>query len=107
MHEWHPVIASTKTEGEGVGATRLLTLADGAKVLERLESMDAEARSYSYRFLEHPLPVDDYTGTIAVSSGDDGTATVTWSSTFAPKGVPEAEAQEIIGGIYTAGLDAL
>jgi hypothetical protein len=107
LHEWHPVIASVEAEGEGVGSTRLLNLADGATVLERLESSDDAARTYSYRFVEHPLPVDDYAGTLAVSSNDDGSSTVTWSSTFEPKGVSEAEAQEIIGGIYSAGLDAL
>ncbi len=105
IHEWHPAIAKTDTEGEGVGALRTLTLGDGAQIKERLDSV--EAMRYGYTFLEHPLPVDEYHGNIGVTDNGDGTSTVTWGANFVAKGASDEEAKEVIAGIFKAGLDAL
>ncbi len=107
IHEWHPAIDKTVAEGEDVGAIRTLTLGDGATLKEELESYDSAARSYSYRFVEHPFPVDDYHGKISVSDNGDGTSTVTWSGSFLAKGVSDDEARQMFEGVYQAGLDAV
>lgn len=107
IHEWHPAIEKTEAEGDAVGAFRRLTLGDGAQIKEELTRWDGTERVYSYRFVEHPFPVDDYEGTIAVAGNDDGTSTITWSATLVPKGVSADEAREMFEGVYTAGLDAV
>ena len=68
FHEWHPAIAS-QDELEG-GRVRALHLDGGGTVVETL--LDEGERSYSYRIDESPLPVADYTATLAVLDGDSG-----------------------------------
>lgn len=62
--EWHPAISSSKIENgvaDGApGAIRCLTLADGSMLRECLLALDDANRSFTYRFEEAALPVDDY-----------------------------------------------
>jgi hypothetical protein len=50
--------------------------------------------------------VSDYSSRLWVEPSDQGAA-ITWSSTFEAQGVSESEAEELIAGIYRAGLDAV
>lgn len=106
LERWHPAVSRSETDGTGVGAVRDLHLAGGGLLRERLENLDAAGRSLRYTILEGPLPVQDYVSTLRVSGGD-GRSTVHWSSEFAPAGASEAEAVEVIEGIYAAGFDKL
>jgi hypothetical protein len=103
---WYPGIDSC-TEEQINGAThrRLLT-GDGNQFLERLVGSNDASMEYSYSIEEGPLPVADYESTLSVSD-EGGKARVTWSSNFAPKGVSEDEAKEVIVGIYDGGLQAI
>lgn len=103
------VEAATKSsmEGEGVGALRTLTLPDGAEIVEKLESLDDEAKSLSYSILSGPLPVDGYIANMKISAAGAEACELEWSSTFEPKGVSEAEAREAIEGIYNMGFAGL
>ena len=104
---WHPAIAACDTMLEGEANIRHLTLGDGSKVIERLDSHDDEAKTYVYTILDAgPLPIKNYQATIKVS-GDGPTSEVIWSSEFEPHGAPEADAQAAISGVYTAGFGAL
>jgi len=108
LPEWHPAVVRSEAEGEGVGATRTLSLAGGGSIVEKLESVDEDGYVYSYSILSGPLPVADYKATIRVKPGDDGKhSVVEWSSEFTPKGVPESAAADAIAGVYQAGLDNL
>jgi hypothetical protein len=101
---WHPGIAGCAPQ-EG-GEVRELSLPDGSKIVER--NMGQTDRSYTYRILDPgPLPVSDYEATIAVRDGDGGGSVVDWRATFTAVGAPEAEAEQVIGGIFDGGLDAL
>ncbi len=105
---WHPAITKSESEGDGVGATRTLTLAGGGQVVEKLEKVDEDERVYTYSILSGPLPVADYVATIRVRPGKDGkNSVVEWSSEFRPKGVSEKAAMDAIAGVYQAGLDNL
>jgi hypothetical protein len=87
---------------------RTLTTKDGAVIVEKLTQWDDAGHAYGYAILESPLPVANYVSTIAVKDGAEaGTAAITWSSTFDPKGASEADASKVIGGIYDAGLSSL
>lgn len=101
---WHPAVASSTATGTQPGATRLLTLGDGATISEKLLSMDVKNHSYSYSILKSPLPVKNYKSTVQLSATPDGKTLMKWSSTFEAAGAEDAKAKEVIQGIYDAGL---
>jgi len=103
---WHPAVAACEESTKDGATYRTLTLADGAKLVEKLVERDDAARSYIYTIEEGPLPVAGYRSTIKVVPSENG-STLDWSGTFDAKGVSDSEAVEIITGIYQAGLDAL
>ena len=103
FHEWHPAIAS-QDELEG-GRVRALHLDGGGTVVETL--LDESERSYSYRIDDSPLPVADYTATLAVLAGDSGGCVVEWRAEFQAAGASDEEAEQVISGIFRAGLDVL
>ena len=51
--------------GEGIGALRTLTLANGQQIIDRLEGQSP--MSYTYSIVSSPLPVASYTATMAVT----------------------------------------
>ena len=107
--KWHPAVEAC-TPGTRDGAEiRTLTLAGGGGTLvEALVERDDAKMSYTYRILEGPLPVQNYTSTLSVSADDDGDASkIGWRGTFEAKGASDAEASKVIEGIYDAGLAAL
>jgi hypothetical protein len=101
LNKWHPVIAQSEYDpGKKV---RTLTTKDGGKFVEEL--LTEKDKSYSYRILSSPLPVTNYSSTLAVRPLDQNSSEVSWSSEFQPTGVSQAEAQQIVRQIYIAGLD--
>jgi hypothetical protein len=107
VDSWHPAIADCETTQDGEELVRHLTLADGSKVVEQLDSHDDNAKTYVYSILDAgPLPIQNYQAKIEVSGGGSE-STLTWSSQFDPDGVPDAEAQAAISGVYTSGFAAL
>jgi carbon monoxide dehydrogenase subunit G len=107
LDSWHPAVASSEASQDGTSKIRHLTLGDGSIIVERLDSHDEEAQSYTYTIVDAgPLPVRNYQSTIEVTP--DGTnAQVTWSSEFEALGAPEGDAQAAISGVYTGGFAAL
>ncbi len=112
----------SKTEGEKgneIGATRRLTLADGATIDEELYKYDAEKMSYSYRIIAvdvKVLPVTNYSSTLTVSPGADGKgSSLEWGGAFyrgfpnnePPPELSDEAAVKAVGGLYRAGLEAL
>ncbi len=98
------LIKSCECDGNTAGAIRVLTLADGSVIRERLEAIDGDARRFTYSILgECPLPVADYVATAKVTELGDGKCQVDWQSTFAPVG-DAGEAEKMIAGVYTGGV---
>lgn len=106
IKDWHPVIAGCEQFEQDGKTMRTLTTGDGGELLEELVEMDDAGRSMTYSIIESPLPIANYTSTIAVSEASEG-ATITWSSTFDAAGASDEEALELMTGIYRAGLDSL
>lgn len=105
LPDWHPAIE--KSELEGGGTLRRLTVPGAGTIVERLEKSDEDARTYSYSIVEGPLPVSDYAATIRVVEDADGKGcTVEWTSEFDPTG-SEVDALGAIRGVYEAGLNNL
>lgn len=104
LPDWLPYIPkSVLTEG---GRVRRLANPSGDDIVERLVAFDEPGRSYSYRILEAPFPVEDYQATLSVQ-GDVHAARVEWRGSFTPVGVSEQEAVRLFQGIYEDGLSAL
>jgi hypothetical protein len=107
---WHPAFAGTvitKGHGNDAGTVRVLTAKDGAVFTEELVAYDAAARTYRYRILQSPLPIDGYVSTLEVR-GDAGGSSVVWSSIFEIRdGASEADVKKAIAAVYRSGLDNL
>ena len=101
LDAWHPAIAASRREAAGDLEYRHLTTTDGAEITEQL--LEQGPHHYRYRINSGPLPVEHYEARVEVDSRDGGSRVI-WSSSFTPT-APNAE--EVIAGIYEAGLDAL
>ncbi|WP_213806144.1 SRPBCC family protein [Granulicella sp. dw_53] len=106
LPDWLPAIP--KSELREGGRVRHLADSDGKPIVERLETFDNAARSYSYSIVEGPFPVTGYLSTLSVSAKADGKESqVEWSGKFTPNGVSEEEATKLFQGMYEGGLNAL
>ncbi|KQU20976.1 MxaD protein [Methylobacterium sp. Leaf94] len=111
---WHPQVVACDSSGtrddadrEDNEPVRRLVVAGGLGTLVEAETRRDEAgMSYSYAFIEGPLPVGAYNATLQVRPNGTG-ATVVWSATFDPAGMGEAEARADIEGVYDQGLDGI
>jgi hypothetical protein len=103
---WHPAIATCTPSTQGGKKVRTLALKGGGTIVEQQVSRSNKHMKYTYVILSSPLPVTNYKSTIAVTP--DGTGSkITWSGTFDAKGAPDAKAEDVIGGIYDAGLKGI
>jgi hypothetical protein len=99
IKDWHPLIASCDASKKGF---RTLTLKDGGKIVEKLTKTGPN--SYSYDIVDGPLPVKNYSATLAAKADSLGSTDLTWSAKFDAKGKSDADAAGVIKGIFTAGL---
>ncbi|MSQ11430.1 MAG: SRPBCC family protein [Dehalococcoidia bacterium] len=98
------MVKSCTVEGKGVGSIRRIVLTAGGVAAERLESFDAKGKSLSYSIIEAPLPVDRYVATMKVKELGKGRSEFTWSCTFEPKGLSDAEAKKTVETMYKGGI---
>ena len=110
---WHPAIAESALDSGGsgaeVGAVRRLTMAGGGTVVERLVSLDDQARSCTYQILESPFAVRRYVSTFRVAPvTDTGHAFVEWWAEFDAEAADEEELTATFAdGVYGGGIAAL
>lgn len=101
-------ITKSTIEGSGPGAVRTLVLAGGGlPVLEKLESLDDNARILCYSIVTSPLPIDSYFATVELKELGPNKCELYWGSTFQLKGATEAEAVKIVEGVYVAAFEGL
>lgn len=106
---WHPqverCILSADDDDDGIRAQiRGLVVKGGLGTIVEVETArDETGRSYSYGFVQGPLPVRAYNATLAVRPNGSG-STVIWSATFEADGMSDAEAVADIAGVFEAGL---
>lgn len=110
LNKWHPAFSNDvlqKGANGQVGAVRAITLKDGPTFTEELTAYNDANRTYSYKIVESPLPIDQYQSTMTVQPKGNGSL-VKWSGNFITKagsGKTDADAQGLIDGAYQAGLD--
>ena len=95
-----------EVSGDGVGATRTITLGPSPTV-ERLEELDNDAKRLVYSMVEGPLPLENYVATMHLSAIDSGRTRLEWSSTFDPGAMAEGDAIKAVSGIYKGGIAGL
>ena len=88
-------VVDCMVEGEGVGALRTLTSADGSAIVERLETLDSASQRLSYALLTD-TPFSNCLTTMAVRDLGSTQAYLAWSATFEPDGLPESEAVDLL-----------
>lgn len=89
---WIPAIGSSRMEGD----VRHVVFTDGEPARERIiEHLDAE-RTYTYQYIDGPLPLQHYQSTILVLEDGDDAGVVKWSADFG------AESAEVEAGLVTA-----
>ncbi|MBU0601524.1 MAG: SRPBCC family protein [Gammaproteobacteria bacterium] len=103
---WHPAVVSSTMKGAGTkaGATRVLTLGNGALIKEKLTAYSSTKHSYTYAITESPLPVKNYSSTISLSPAGEGKTLVKWQATFDANGASDDEATKVMQGVYDGGL---
>jgi len=100
------MVVNCTVAGEGVGARRTLTSADGNSIVERLEALDGDARQLSYALLTD-TPFRNCLTTVTVRDLGQGQCELEWSATFQAAGLPASEAQEMLEGALAANCLAL
>jgi len=99
-------VVNCTVEGEGVGALRMLTSADGSTAVERLEALDKAAHRLSYALLTD-TPFRNCLTTVTVHDLGPSQAELEWSATFEADGLPASEAAELMEGALAANCVAL
>jgi NADPH:quinone reductase len=105
--KWAPDVAQLQLKGSGVGAVRTVTFQDGARAVERLESLNDDSQTLSYTILESTLPVEGYVASLTVRNLGVAGCEVEWFSTFGAKGAPEKEVSGLLEAFYRKSLGGL
>ena len=106
LPEWVPGIRASRLEGSGIGTVRHLDISarGGQWASERLDAFDDEARRIVYSIVDASLPLKNYTSTMQVVAGEDGTGCrLDWSAVFEAKDASDEEAVAFVTGAYEAG----
>ena len=108
LPEWHPGVASSAIQYIDGGTVRVLELAAGGRIVERIEDVDYHGHAYTYSIVEGAVPVSSYLATLRVTKARRGAgARAEWSAEFTADGAPEDEVAGDCKGFYRAGFDNL
>lgn len=102
--DWIPALQSSRLEDD----VRHVVFTDGNPARERIVSHDPQNRTYTYSYIDGPLPLAEYVSTIRVDATESGSA-ISWDAHFTAAGddpaALEAELESGIGDIYRGALD--
>jgi uncharacterized protein YndB with AHSA1/START domain len=102
--EWLPGVVKAEVDG----TRRVCTMADGTEIREEISDYAPARRSFSYRHVQVPLPVEDSVGSFAVEPSGNGGSRVVLESSFATL---DAEREEQVGqmieGAFQQSLESL
>ena len=102
---WHPLIASIRLTGTGVGQLRTVETIDGKVIIERLDATDNARRQYRYSGVTG-MGASNYTGLLEVTP-KGGECTVTWRVQFLSDGQPTLIIRTIVSTLQKVGLESL
>ena len=96
---WFPGIAEARVDGEN----RIITIAPGVELVERIVTNDAALRRFQYSITGGPMPVESHLGTVDVIEDGDA-AFVVYSTEVTPDTLAAVMGPSIEAGV--AGLKA-
>lgn len=105
LPDWHPAIE--RSELSDGGRTRTLHVAGGGRIVEGLDEHDPAARLYRYRFIESPLPIENYQSVLSVRDEGAEGCTVEWRGNFTAADSVKSQMEKAVAGIYDSGLENL
>ena len=79
LERWFPIIDECTVFGAGEGATRIMTLTDGAKIKDHIDVIDHQRQCLRYTRTESPFPVQSYVGTAEVRKINDADTELSWT----------------------------
>ena len=102
--DWIPAISSSRQEGD----VRHVVFTDGQPAREQIIAHDDAGRTYTYSYIDGPLPLEHYESTVTVTATGDDISTVVWTAEFgAASADVEESLAESITEIYSGALDNL
>ena len=105
---WMPsLVRSCALTGTGPGAKRIVTLADGGELTERIVEIDETARRFRYAIDEHPFPFSDAVGTISVETTGPTAFRLTWRSDFEIEESLAPTVEAMMTAFYSTAIDSL
>jgi dCMP deaminase len=107
LPRWVPGIVGSRLEGDGIGATRHLTIKwrGDQWAAEKLESFDERRFHMTYSIVDSTLPVKTYLSSFRLLPADDGKSCILdWSAEFEANNASAEEAKRFVAGAYRAGL---
>jgi hypothetical protein len=105
---WFPIIETCRVEGEGPGAVRYMTIANGGgSIRDTIEAIDDTNMRLVYLRPESPFPVSRYRGTVEVFESFDGLGVVVWTIDFESKPEDAAAVSDLVRGAISDGIDGM
>jgi len=105
---WFPFIETCRVKGEGQGALRYMTIANGGgEIKDIIEEIDDSQMRLVYLRPVSPFPVTYYKGTVEVFSSYDGLGIVVWTIEFESKPEDTASVAELVHEAISAGLEGM
>jgi mxaD protein len=101
--EWLPGTRAAQVDGD----VRTCTTADGFEIREQISDYSPERRTYAFRHLAVPLPVEDSTGSFAVEPDGTGSQVVLETSFAALDPAQEEQVSAMLDGALQQALASL
>jgi uncharacterized protein YndB with AHSA1/START domain len=101
--EWLPGTVAARMEG----STRICTTADGFEIREEISDYLPDKRSYRYRHLTIPLPLEASSGSFEVEPRNGGARVVLECQFEALDSAEEAQVQQMFEGALEQSLQSL
>ena len=105
LPSWHP--AFRESDLQSSTNSRMMVLADGSPLVERLETFDNAGRMMRYSITQTELPITSYLGTLRVTPDGAGKCKIEWFAEFDAEPGKEDEMREVLENVYTAGFEAV
>lgn len=107
LDRWFPIISACRVEGAGVGAWRIMTLANGEEMRDRIVEIDAGARRLRYERPQHPFPARDYAGVVEIREDGASQSVLSWTVRFDVAAEHRDELVALIHSAISDGVDGL
>lgn len=105
---WFPFIETCKVEGDGSGALRYMTVANGGgDIKDTIEEIDDKNMKLIYLRPVSPFPVTYYQGTVEVFKSYDGLGIVVWTIDFESAPENAVSVAEVVYSAISQGIDGM